>query len=155
MIGFGLHRAGAQTTAPATQPVITAQQTVGTPDQRADQLIAEITEQEKIESLSGGQADFTHLIDRLGIGSFYMSDGPQGVRNGPGNPTASRPPFPASQRIGGDLGPQLAAAYGKAIGLEDRARGSQFQLGPGLNICRVPVNGRNFEYFGEILTCCL
>jgi beta-glucosidase len=43
----------------------------------------------------------------------------------------------------------MAAAYGKAIGLEDRARGTHFQLGPGVNICRVPVNGRNFEYFGE------
>jgi beta-glucosidase len=43
----------------------------------------------------------------------------------------------------------LAAAYGKAMGLEARARGVNFILGPGMNICRVPVNGRNFEYLGE------
>ena len=43
----------------------------------------------------------------------------------------------------------LAQAYGQAMGLESRARGVHFILGPGMNICRVPVNGRNFEYFGE------
>ena len=72
------------------------------------------------------------------------------MRNAPG-PNASRNAcaFPAGVALAATWDADLAAAYGKAMGLEDRARGTHFQLGPGLNICRVPVNGRNFEYFGE------
>jgi beta-glucosidase len=130
-------------------PVVMAQDTRGTPDERADQLLAGMTPAEKI-SLIGGAGFTTHAIQRLGIPVFTMSDGPNGVRNAPGNP----PPrgacaFPAGAALAATWDPELAAAYGKAIGLEDRARGTHFQLGPGLNICRVPVNGRNFEYFGE------
>jgi beta-glucosidase len=133
-----------------TLPSVPAQQTTGTPDERADALIKQMTLDEKISLLSGASDGFsTHAIDRLGIGSFHMSDGPQGVRNGPGNPAPRACAFPCGAALAATFDPQLAAAYGKAIGLEDRARGSYYQLGPGVNICRVPVNGRNFEYFGE------
>ena len=136
--------------AQTTLPVTTAQQTTGSPDQRAGLLAAELTLEEKIQLLGGASDGFsTHAIPRLGIGSFHMSDGPQGVRNGPGTPAPRACAFPSGSALASTFDPEMAAAYGKAIGLEDRARGSYFQLGPGVNICRVPINGRNFEYFGE------
>jgi beta-glucosidase len=127
-----------------------AADTKGTADERADILIGQMTLEEKI-SLIGGAADSfsTHSIPRLGIASFHMSDGPQGVRNGPGEPPPHACAFPCGAALAATWDPNLAAAYGRAIALEDRARGSYYQLGPGVNICRIPVNGRNFEYFGE------
>jgi beta-glucosidase len=138
----------AQTSAP-TGPVVTAQETKGTPDQRADQILQQLSLQEKVSLLSGkGNGFITYAIPRLGITGFDMSDGPQGVRNGPGNINQACA-FPCGAALAATWDPDLAAAYGKAVGLEARARGTHFQLGPGLNITRVPVNGRNFEYFGE------
>jgi beta-glucosidase len=135
--------------APAQNPpaVVLARDTKGTPDQRADQILAQLTLQEKVSLLSGNNFT-THAIPRLGITGFEMSDGPQGVRNGPGNINQACA-FPCGAALAATWDPDLAAAYGKAVGLEGRARGTNYQLGPGLCICRVPVNGRNFEYFGE------
>ena len=134
--------------------VVLAQDTRGTPDERAAQLLAQLTPQEKIALLSGKANGFvTYAIPRLGIPAFTMADGPGGVRNPPappaGQPANVPTSFPAGAGLASTFDPALAAAYGKAVGLEDRAFGVNFQLGPGLNICRVPVNGRNFEYFGE------
>ena len=144
-------RLRAQDAAPAETPAVKAQDTKGAPDERADQLIAQMTLAEKVLLLGGDTGGFnTHAIQRLGIPLFTMSDGPNGVRNAPGpNPPRNACAFPAGVALAATWDADLAAAYGKAIGLEDRARGTHFQLGPGLNICRVPVNGRNFEYFGE------
>jgi beta-glucosidase len=145
----GAARLQAQEGAPAETPVVKAQDTKGGPDERADELIAEMTLEEKV-SLIGGAGFTTHAIERLGIPLLTMSDGPNGVRNAPGNfPPVGACAFPAGVALAATWDGEMAAAYGKAIGLEDRARGTHFQLGPGLNICRVPVNGRNFEYFGE------
>jgi beta-glucosidase len=146
----GAARLEAQDAATSSQtPVVKAQDTKGTPDERAGQLVAEMTLAEKV-SLIGGTGFTTHAVERLGIPLFTMSDGPNGVRNAPGpNPSRNACAFPAGVALAATWDPQLAAAYGKAIGLEDRARGTHFHLGPGVNICRVPVNGRNFEYFGE------
>jgi beta-glucosidase len=144
----GAARIRAQDAAPGATAVIKAQDTKGTADERADQLIAEMTLPEKV-SLIGGAGFTTHAIERLGIPLFTMSDGPGGVRNAPGPNPPNACAFPAGAALAATWDPEMAAAYGKAMGLEDRARGTHFQLGPGLNICRVPVNGRNFEYFGE------
>ncbi len=144
-------RLRAQEAAPAETPAVKAQDTKGSPEARADQLLAEMTLAEKVSLIGGDSGGFnTHAVGRLGIPLFTMSDGPNGVRNAPGNPGPSGAcAFPAGAALAATWDADLAAAYGKAIGLEDRARGTHFQLGPGLNICRVPVNGRNFEYFGE------
>ena len=114
-------------------------------DARADALIKQMTLEEKI-SLLGGDTDHfsTHAVARLGVPKLVMADGPQGIRNYP--PSCS---FPCGAALAATWDTQLAAAYGKAMGLEARARGVNFILGPGMNICRVPVNGRNFEYLGE------
>jgi len=58
-------------------------------------------------------------------------------------------PVPLRGGAGGDVGCRPGDGIRRCGGPEGRARGTHFQLGPGLNICRVPVNGRNFEYFGE------
>jgi beta-glucosidase len=134
---------------PAAAPVVLAQDTKGTPDERAAQLVRQMTYVEKVSMLAADTDQFsTKPIERLGIPSFRMADGPTGVRNGPNGLTQGCA-FPCGSALAATWNPDLATAYGKAIGLEARARGVQFQLGPGVNICRVPVNGRNFEYFGE------
>jgi beta-glucosidase len=104
-----------------------------------------MTLEEKISLLGGDTDDFsTHGVKRLGIPKLTMADGPQGIRNYP--PSCS---FPCGAALAATWDTKLAEAYGNAMGLEARARGVNFVLGPGMNICRVPVNGRNFEYFGE------
>ncbi|MGD0412637.1 MAG: glycoside hydrolase family 3 N-terminal domain-containing protein [Verrucomicrobiota bacterium] len=137
----------ARDAAASQAPVVKAQDTRGAPDERADQLIGEMTLEEKVSLLSGTQF-VSHAVPRLGIPAFTMSDGPGGVRNAPDGSRGACA-FPAGAALAATFDPAMAAAFGKAMGLEDRARGTDFQLGPGLNICRVPVNGRNFEYFGE------
>ncbi|MGA3268880.1 MAG: glycoside hydrolase family 3 C-terminal domain-containing protein [Verrucomicrobiota bacterium] len=146
----GTTRIRAQTVADVGAQAVLAQDTKGTPDERADQLAAELTFAEKVSLLSGGPGGYSsRAIPRLGIPSFWMSDGPNGVRNVPQGVTPQACAFPAGAALAATWDPGMATAYGTAIGLEDRARGTCFQLGPGVNICRVPVNGRNFEYFGE------
>jgi len=135
------------TQAESAGAVVLAADTKGTPDERADKMVQQMTQAEKISLLSGSGFT-THSVPRLGIPEFTMSDGPQGVRNGPGNINQGCA-FPCGSALAATWDADLATAYGKAVGLEGRARGTHYQLGPGVNICRVPVNGRNFEYFGE------
>ena len=150
LIWLGTARMHAQTGTDAGAQVVRAQDTKGTPDERADQLAAEMTFAEKVSLLSGGPGGFsTFEIPRLGLPGFFMSDGPNGVRNPPQGVTPQACAFPAGAALAATWDADMATAYGTAMGLEDRARGTCFQLGPGLNICRMPVNGRNFEYFGE------
>jgi beta-glucosidase len=104
-----------------------------------------MTLEEKISLIGGDQDHYsTHAIPRLGIPKLVMSDGPQGVRN-----YGQACSFPCGAALAATWDVSLAMDYGHAMGLESRARNVHFILGPGMNICRVPVNGRNFEYFGE------
>ncbi len=113
------------------------------PQQRTDDLLGRLTLEEKIKLL-GGWEFYTMPIERLGVPAFVMSDGPQGVRNY-GNACA----FPCGAALASTWDPALAKLNGEQLGLEARARGVHYLLGPGMNIARVAVNGRNFEYFGE------
>jgi beta-glucosidase len=114
-------------------------------EQRVDALLRQLTPQEKILLLGGDATGFaTFPIPRLKIPKLVMADGPQGVRNF-GQACA----FPCGSALAATWDIDLARRYGQALGLEGRARGVNFQLGPGINICRSPLNGRNFEYFGE------
>lgn len=115
------------------------------PTDRAEALLQQMTQEEKILLLGGDKDGFsTRAIDRLGIPKLIMADGPQGVRN-----YGKACSFPCGSALAATWDTELARRYGQAIGLEARARGVHIQLGPGMNICRVAVNGRNFEYFGE------
>ena len=112
---------------------------------RAEKLLSQMTLEEKISLIGGDEDHYSmHAIPRLGIPKLVMSDGPQGVRN-----YGQACSFPSGAALAATWDKSLAQAYGHAMGLESRARGVHFILGPGMNICRVPVNGRNFEYFGE------
>ncbi len=87
---------------------------------------------------------FLRALPRLGLPRLKMADGPLGVRNyGPATTMA------AGIALTATWDPALAEQVGKGIGRDARAKGVHFLLGPGVNIHRAPMNGRNFEYFGE------
>ena len=87
---------------------------------------------------------FIRPLPRLGLPSFKMADGPLGVRNyGPATVMA------AGIGLAASWDPALASRVGKEIGRDARAKGVHFMLGPGVNIYRAAMNGRNFEYLGE------
>ncbi len=108
------------------------------------QLIKKMTLAEKLNMISGVDGFYTYGIPRLGIPRFRMSDGPLGLRN-QGPSTA----YPAGVTLAASWDPELAHAYGNAIGIDARARGVYYWLGPGVDLDRIPQNGRNFEYLGE------
>ena len=116
-------------------------------DAKVDALIARMTLEEKIQMLHGafrrGFIGYVPAIPRLGIPELALTDGPAGVRHGPG--TA----FPAPVALAATWDRALARDYGAALGAETKAKGQNILLGPMVNIVRVPEGGRNFETFGE------
>lgn len=112
---------------------------------RVNALVSQMTLDEKIELFGGTPDGFhTHAIPRLGIPSLKMSDGPMGLRND--EPSTA---FPAGIALAATWDRQMARRMGQAMGLEARARGVHFLLAPGINIQRVAIGGRNFEFYGE------
>jgi beta-glucosidase len=113
-------------------------------EKRVEALLGKLTLEEKI-TLLGGVSDFYTLpIQRVGVPSFRMSDGPTGVHDY--GPTTA---YPAGILLAASWDPDLAQRVGISMGRDARARGVHFILAPGMNIYRSPLNGRNFEYFGE------
>lgn len=119
-----------------------------TPDERAKSLIAEMTKDEKITLLYGdGRPPYTgHAsgIPRLSIPDLNLNDGPQGFRYEPKNDTTTQ--MPAAIKVAASWSTDVALAWGETMGKEFYGKGANVQLGPGLNVNRVPINGRNFEY---------
>ena len=122
-----------------------AQAQTSSPDveARANSLLKKLTLEEKVDLIGGADDFYIRANEKIGLPMLKMADGPVGVRNyGPST-------------VFGGIGlaatwdPELAARIGEAIGRDARARGVHFMLGPGVNIYRAPLNGRNFEYFGE------
>lgn len=113
-------------------------------EKRVDSVLGQMTLDEKIEMLGGINDLYTRPIPRLGVPSLRMSDGPMGVHDY-GLTTA----YPAGIALAASWDVNLAERFGTAMGKDARARGVHFILGPGMNIYRAPMNGRNFEYFGE------
>ena len=110
---------------------------------RVERLVSALSEEEAIDLL-GGVGFATHPVARLGIPSFDTSDGPSGLRwPTPSNAYAGGIALAASWDVA------LAERVGEQLGRDAQARGSEFLLGPGVNLYRAPMNGRNFEYFGE------
>lgn len=110
---------------------------------RANSLLKKLTLEEKIDLIGGVDDFYIRANEKIGFPRLKMADGPVGVRNyGPST-------------VFGGIGlaatwdPELATRIGETIGRDARARGVHFMLGPGVNIYRAPLNGRNFEYFGE------
>jgi beta-glucosidase len=116
----------------------------GDPEKRVDTILGKMTLEEKIEMIGGVNTFFTQPFPGLGIPSLKMSDGPMGVHDY--GPTTA---YPASIALAASWDVDLAKRVGEMMGKDARARGVHFILGPGMNIYRAPMNGRNFEYFGE------
>ena len=113
-------------------------------ERRVDSLLDKMTVDEKIEIIGGINDFYTRAIPRLGVPALRMSDGPMGVHDY-GLTTA----YPAGIALAASWDVDLAHRFGVAMGRDARARGVHFILAPGMNIYRAPMNGRNFEYFGE------
>ena len=120
------------------------------------EYIDQMTLEEKAALLSGKGEWQTWNIDRLGIPSVYCSDGPHGIRKQAGagdhlglNPSLPATCFPTAATVANSWDPSLGEEIGKALGEEAAAQGVDIVLGPGLNIKRSPLCGRNFEYFSE------
>ncbi len=111
---------------------------------RIEQLLARLTLEEKVHLLSGDTSDFNAQgLPRLGIPSIPMGDGPAGIRIG--RSTA----FPAPIALAATWDVALATRFGDALAAETLAKGRTCILGPCVGIHRFPLNGRNFESFGE------
>lgn len=124
---------------------------------RVEDALSRMTLEEKVK-LCHAQSKFSSAgVPRLGIPEVWMSDGPHGVRhefewdswNYAGWTNDSITAFPALTALAATWNPEMAALYGRAIGEEARYREKDVLLGPGVNIYRTPLNGRNFEYMGE------
>ena len=112
------------------------------------QLIKDLTLEEKVELLSGFDAWHTNKIDRLGIPSIKMSDGPNGVR-GDGNSGKSSACFPCAISIGSSWNLNLINTLGEELASEAKLKDVDVLLGPTINIHRHPLGGRHFECFSE------
>lgn len=120
------------------------------------ELINKMTLEEKAAFLSGKGEWQTWNFDRLGIPSMYCSDGPHGIRKQAGagdhlglNPSLPATCFPTAATVANSWDTKLAEEIGEALGEEACAQDVHVVLGPGLNIKRSPLCGRNFEYFSE------
>lgn len=114
-------------------------------DRQVDSLLNKLSLDQKIALLGiSPDGSFFHAIPEIGLPSLKMSDGPLGVRTwGPSTAYAIGIGLAASFDV------EFAREVGVSLGRDARARGVHFLLGPGVNISRAPMNGRNFEYFGE------
>lgn len=112
---------------------------------RARAILEQMTLEEKIDFI-GGTGFATRAIPRLGVPAIEMSDGPAGVRSNHGFSSTT---YASGIGLAASWNPALAVRVGEALGRDARARGIHIMLGPGVNIYRAPMNGRNFEYFGE------
>ncbi len=126
-------------------------------EQRIEDALQRMTLEEKV-ALCHAQGKFSSAgVPRLGIPQIMMSDGPHGVRaeinwndwGYAGWTNDSVTAFPALTALAATWNPTLSEVYGKNVGEEARYRGKDILLGPGVNIYRTPLNGRNFEYMGE------
>lgn len=120
-------------------------------------LLAEMTLEEKIFQLHAHDKFFSGGVERLGIPKIVMSDGPHGVRGDvlahswiSAERAEDRCTYlPVGTVLAATWNPELATRFGETLGAEARYRGKDIILGPGINIVRTPLNGRNFEYQGE------
>ena len=126
-------------------------------EERVEDALSRMTLEEKI-AVTHAQSKFCSPgVTRLGIPEFWMTDGPHGIRpevlwdewDQAGWTNDSCVAFPALTCLAATWDTDMSMLYGKSIGEEARYRNKTVLLGPGVNIYRTPLNGRNFEYMGE------
>jgi beta-glucosidase len=126
-------------------------------DQSVAATVAELSVPQKAALCLGSDFWHTAPVGELGIEPVMLSDGPHGLRkqpqpgDNPGRQYGSVPAtcFPTASALGSSWDPDLAREVGAALGAEARAQGIAVVLGPGVNIKRSPLCGRNFEYLSE------
>ena len=121
-----------------------------------EELLLKLTLEEKAALLSGKTVWQTRDIPRFKIPSVFLSDGPHGIRRQAGsgdhlglNASLKATCFPTAAAIANSWDPELGEEIGKALGEEAASQNVNIVLGPGLNMKRSPLCGRNFEYFAE------
>jgi beta-glucosidase len=113
-------------------------------EHRVEDMLSHMSLNEKIVLIGGVDGFYVRGMPSVSLPPLKMADGPMGVRNvGPASA------MPAGIGLAATWDVDLARRVGEQIGRDARAKGVNFLLGPGVNIYRAPVNGRNFEYFGE------
>lgn len=126
-------------------------------EQRIEDALARMTLGEKIAVIHAQSKFSSPGVPRLGMPTFWTDDGPHGVRpdvlwdewEQAGCTNDSCVAFPALTCLAASWNPEMAHRYGVSLGEEARYRGKDMMLGPGVNIYRTPLGGRNFEYMGE------
>ena len=126
-------------------------------EQRIDDALARMTLDEKIAVIHAQSKFSSPGVKRLGFPDFWTDDGPHGVRpdvlwdewEQAGQSNDSCVAFPALTCLAATWNPEMARLYGESLGEEALYRGKSMILGPGVNINRTPLGGRNFEYMGE------
>jgi beta-glucosidase len=123
---------------------------------KVSSLLAELTMEEKASLCLGSDFWHTAPVERLGIPAIMVSDGPHGLRKQPEqgdhvgiSDSVPATCFPTACALASSWDPELVRGVGEALGREARAQGVAVLLGPGINIKRSPLCGRNFEYFSE------
>jgi len=113
-------------------------------ESQVDAMLGTMSLQDKIDFIGGVDGFFIRSLPGSNLPRLKMADGPVGVRNfGPATAMAG------GINLAATWDTALARRVGEQIGRDARAKGVNFLLGPGVNIYRAPMNGRNFEYFGE------
>jgi beta-glucosidase len=126
-------------------------------EERVADALSKMTTDEKIAMIHAQSKFSSPGVPRLGIPENWMTDGPHGIRtevkwdewDQAGWTNDSCIAFPALTALSATWNKEMASLYGKSIGEEARYRNKNVLLGPGVNIYRTPLNGRNFEYMGE------
>jgi beta-glucosidase len=111
---------------------------------KAHAMVAKLTLEQKIDLLGGVDGMYTHPAPAINLPRFKMSDASVGVRTW--GPTTA---FAGGVTLAATWDRDFARKLGEALGKDARARSVNFLLGPGVNIARSPINGRNFEYLSE------
>ena len=125
-------------------------------DKKIDRIISQMTLEEKVQMLHSKTIMSSEGVPRLGIQDIKYADGPFGVREEVGDgfrpkgwQTDSATYFPTGSALAATWSPDMAYACGNGIGEEARLRGKDVMLGPAINIQRLPVGGRSYEYLSE------
>ena len=126
-------------------------------DDRVEDALSRMSLGEKIAMVHAQSKFSSPGVARLGIPGIWCTDGPHGIRpevlwdewNNANWTNDSCTAFPALTALAATWNPDLSKIYGEALGEEALYRGKNVVLGPGVNIYRTPLNGRNFEYMGE------
>lgn len=126
-------------------------------EERIEDALSRMTLEEKVAVLHAQSKFSSAGVPRLGIPELWCTDGPHGIRpevlwdewDQARWTNDSCTAFPALTCLAATWNPRMAALYGRSIGEEARYREKDVLLGPGVNIYRTPLNGRNFEYMGE------